>query len=230
MGKIIELPTLERPREKALHYGIETLSDYELIALLIGSGSKGSSAVDIAYQMLSVNHGLYYLVRKPFSDLLSFKGMGEKKAIKISAAFEIAKRFNNLKRYDKEKAEDSSHIYQIYKGKILDHNQSQEILYLIILDKEKHIIHEVNLYKGNENSINYSIKQIIHQVLLHNGFSFYVVHNHPSGKLDPSEGDVFFTLTLIQDCRKLNIIMEDHLIITEYGYYSFLTQDVYTDN
>ena len=77
MGKISDLPALERPREKAIRYGIEKLSDHELIALLIGSGSINSSAIDIAYKMLSDNNGLFHLVKKPFRDLLNYKGMIE---------------------------------------------------------------------------------------------------------------------------------------------------------
>ena len=84
MGKIIDLPYLDRPREKALRYGIEKLSDYELIALLISSGTKEESATDIAYTMISQNNGLINVINKPLNDLLSFKGIGKAKAIKVS--------------------------------------------------------------------------------------------------------------------------------------------------
>lgn len=229
MGKIIDLPELERPREKALRYGINKLSDYELLALLISSGCKEASAVDIAYQMLSENNGLSNLVTKPFSDLVMYKGMGKRKAIKIEAAFEIARRFNSLEKCSKEQAENSLYIYQRYKDKIISKNFSQEMLYLIILDKRKRILHEINMYKGNENSVNCSSRQIIQQILLHNGHYFYLIHNHPSGMLEPSEDDVFFTVTLINECKKLEIEMVDHLIISPSGYYSFLAHESYQD-
>ena len=224
MGKIIELPKLERPREKALYYGIEKLSDYELLALLIGSGCKDSSAIDIAYAMLRDSNGLASLVNKPFSDLLSYKGMGRNKAIKIEAAFEIARRFQSLKKGEVEKVVDGRVIYEKMKTSMLFKNSTQEHLYLIILDKQKNIIHQVNLYKGNESSVNYSSLQIIKEVLLHNGHFFYIVHNHPSGILEPSQDDIFFTINLINESRKMKITMLDHLIISENGYYSFLEQ------
>ncbi len=224
MGKIIELPKLERPREKALYYGIEKLSDYELLALLIGSGCKDNSAIDIAYAMLRDSNGLASLVNKPFSDLLSYKGMGKNKAIKIEAAFEIARRFQSLKKGEVEKVLDGRVIYEKMKTSMLFKNSIQEHLYLIILDKQKNIIHQVNLYKGNENSVNYSSLQIIKEVLLHNGHFFYIVHNHPSGILEPSQDDIFFTINLINESRKMKITMLDHLIISENGYYSFLEQ------
>ncbi len=224
LGKIIELPKLERPREKALYYGIEKLSDYELLALLIGSGCKDSSAIDIAYAMLRDSNGLASLVNKPFSDLLSYKGMGKNKAIKIEAAFEIARRFQSLKKGEVEKVLDGRVIYEKMKTSMLFKNSIQEHLYLIILDKQKNIIHQVNLYKGNESSVNYSSLQIIKEVLLHNGHFFYIVHNHPSGILEPSQDDIFFTINLINESRKMKITMLDHLIISENGYYSFLEQ------
>ena len=228
MGKISDLPALERPREKAIRYGIEKLSDHELIALLIGSGSINCSAIDIAYKMLSDNNGLFHLVKKPFRDLLNYKGMGEGKAVKIAAAFELAKRFQNLKKNDREIIDSSSVAYQRYKGKILEFND-QEMVYLIILNSRKKIIHETNLYKGNECSVNYSLKQVIHQVLIHDGHYFYIIHNHPSGELTPSEEDIFFTINLIRECKKVKIKMLDHLIISHQGYFSFLNQESYLE-
>lgn len=231
MGKIIDLPSLDRPREKAYRFGIEKLSDYELIALLISSGCKEKSATDIAYAMISQNNGLSNLINKPFSDLINYKGIGKAKAIKIEAAFEIARRCQSHQKYDKEKVEDSLFIFQRFKASVLAFNNSyQEQLYLIILDRKKRIIHEMTLYMGNESSVSYSNRQIIQQVLIHNGHFFYVIHNHPSGSLEPSEGDLFFTVNLISECRKFKIKMIDHLIVSQKGYYSFLSQSKQYDH
>ena len=224
MGKISELPKLERPREKALYYGIEKLSDYELLALLIGSGSKAHSAIDIAYAMLSDSRGLFNLVQKPTFDLLQYHGMGEKKAIKIEAAFEIARRFQNLKNDGEDKVENSQAIFLKYRHKLLVSNSIQEKMFLVILDKSGRVKHEMNIYVGNENSIRCSSRQIIQQVILHSGSSFYIIHNHPSGILSPSEDDILFTMSVINECKRLDINMVDHLIICHKGYYSFLDQ------
>ena len=154
MAKIKDLPVLERPREKAYRYGIETLSDYELISLLIGSGCQDNSASDIAYEMIRDSNGLNNLIQKPYVDLLNYKGIGKHKAIKIIASFEIAKRFK-LKQEDTDECGVTS--YSIYKRMVMRLSPlNQEYLYLIILDKRKKIVHEVNLYKGNEFSMNYS--------------------------------------------------------------------------
>ncbi|MBO4855829.1 MAG: DNA repair protein RadC [Bacilli bacterium] len=220
MAKIESLPTLERPREKAFHYGIDTLSDHELIAILIGSGTTDSSAIDIAYRMLQENNGLFYLVQKPISDLLNYKGIGNATAVKIIAAFEIAKRFNSLKMNNNEEPISIDKIYDKYKHLI--GNSIQEHMYLIVLNGKKKVIHEVNLYKGNESAVNCSWKQIIQQVLIHNGKYFYIIHNHPSGDPNPSQEDINFTSQLIRESQKLHILLLDHLIISNNGYFSFL--------
>ena len=122
------------------------------------------------------------------------------------------------------KVVDSQFIFEKIKADLLFKASNQEHLYLIILDKHKNIVHQVNLYKGNEKSVNYSSLQIIKEILLHNGHFFYIVHNHPSGILEPSQDDIFFTINLINESRKMKITMLDHLIISENGYYSFLEQ------
>ena len=231
MGKVNELPLLDRPREKALYYGIETLADHELLALLIGSGSKDSSAIDIAYFMLRDNKGLNNLANRPLLDLENYKGMGKAKAIKLSAAFEIAKRFQNKKYEEKEVISDSGPIYHRMK-RLLGYTEfpNQEVVYLVILDNKKKIVHQVNLYKGTERSVNVSSTQIIQQVIIHSGSFFYIVHNHPSGILEPSDEDLFFTTNLLKECSRFGVVMLDHLIISHQGYYSFTKHKVFLDD
>lgn len=225
MGKIKDLPVLERPREKAYRYGVEQLSDYELISLLIGYGCRESSASDIAYEMVRDSGGLYNLVQKPYVDLLNYKGIGKNKAIKIIASFEIAKRFQ-LGREDREEESliDSNYIFRRMYLRLI--NLAQEQVYLVILDKRKKIVHEVNLYKGNEHSVNYSNLHIIQQVIMHNGTYFYIVHNHPGGDLNPSDQDIFFTQLIISEGKKMGITLMDHLIIGKNGYFSFLKSEM----
>lgn len=220
MGKIVELPELQRPREKAIRYGIEKLSDYELLAILIGSGFVDSSALDIAYKMLSDSGGLRKLIQKPLLDLTNYKGIKEAKGIKLLACFELVKRVELEKGNDKDVAVDAPYVYWHCKQLISQSNQ--EHLFILILNKKHQLIHETNLYKGNESSLSVSIIQILQQVLIHGGRYFYVVHNHPSGSLEPSENDIFMTSELIRQSKRLKIDLIDHLIISDEGYYSFL--------
>ena len=225
---IKQLPSLDRPREKALHYGIEKLSDSELLAILIGSGAKEDSALDIAYQMIRESNGLFHLVEKPISDLLNFKGIKKAKAVKIIAAFEIAKRYNSTKPPEPEEDVDNEFIYKRYKT--LLSKSEQECVYLVILDKKKHIVHEVNLYRGNETCVPFSKSQIIREVYIHRGTYFYIIHNHPSGSLFPSEEDIVFTTDLIKECKKIDLILLDHLIISHSGYFSFQYAEIFEDD
>ena len=219
MSKIKDLPALERPREKALRYGVSSLSNYELIALIISSGCANSSAMDIAYAMLSDNNGLFSLVKKPFPDLLNYRGIGKDKALKISATFEIAKRFNSLQSDEKEVIDDPIQLFNKYLPILSFSNQ--EHVYLVILDKRKRVVHEVNLYKGTLDSVEVSTTQIIQQIMIHGGSYFYLIHNHPSGEVEPSEDDMIITTELINECKKVGICMLDHLIIGTDGYFSF---------
>ena len=222
MAKINELPPLERPREKAKRYGIESLSDYELLALLINCGTPENSAIDIAYQMLSDSHGLTRLVNKPLSDLKNYKGIGSDKAIRIMGCFELAKRINH-QGINEEIINSSEQVYERYKT-LFSYTQ-KEYVYLVILDKKKKVLHEVNLYKGTSDSVTCSSLEIIQQVIIHNGRYFYLLHNHPSGEPFPSNADLAFTGDLIKECKKFQINMLDHLIISPKGYFSFLKKE-----
>ena len=222
MGRIKDLPISLRPREKAYRLGIDKLSDYELLSILIGSGCQDHSASDIAYKMISDARGLNSLITRPYTDLLNYKGIGKNKAIKIIATFEIAKRFQISKsNYDHEVI-DTIKIFKKLSYELM--NSPQEFMYLFILDKRKRLIHEVNLYKGNERAVPYSVDQIIREVMIHRGSFFYIAHNHPSGQVAPSDEDVFFTTEIISAIRNMNFQMIDHLIISTDRFYSFMTQ------
>ena len=226
MSKIKDLPELDRPREKAIRYGIESLSDYELLSILIGSGSLNYSANDIAYAMLNDHGGLSSLIKVPYSELLHYKGMGSFKAIKIIAAFEIAKRCQEKGDNSIQKIVSPEQLFERYRLRITS-NSDQEIMYLVILNKKREIIHETTIFKGTKSSVNYSIHNVIQKVLINSGKYFYVIHNHPSGDITPSKDDLFFTETLRSECRKFEIKLLDHLIISTKGFFSFDESEKY---
>ena len=138
MSKISDLPALERPREKAFRYGIEKLSDIELLAILIGCGTVEKSALDIAYELLKNSKGLYNLFQTRYQDFLKIKGVKNSKAIKLAATFELGKRYEISKTNLSQKIENSNEAYQhIFP---LISNQNNEIFILLILNKKKEII------------------------------------------------------------------------------------------
>lgn len=217
--KISDLPPLERPREKALHYGISSLSNHELLALLIGSGYIDYSASDVAYQMLSESGGLINLSNKTIHDFLKIKGIGEGKAIRIMSCFELAKRITRNSPLEEKSVNSTQTAFLKYRF-MFSHLQKEHV-YLVILDKKYRVIHEASLYLGTSSEVNCSAIEIAQEVIIHSGTYFYLIHNHPSGNLSPSEEDISFTTELINTSKKLNLVLLDHLIISERGYFSF---------
>lgn len=225
MNKIKDLPPLDRPREKALRYGIEKLTTVEILAMLIGSGGKDNSALDIAKAMVEDNHSLINLADKSVTELKEYKGISDARALNLSAVFELAKRYQE-KVWEESKDEiNIDFLYQKYAPRLI--TASQEMLVLVILDKKKQITHEITLYKGGHNKLTLSYRDIFKQIIIHNGYYFYVIHNHPNNDLYPSKDDISFTVELTRKCDKLDITLMDHLIFTENGYYSFLTERAY---
>ena len=218
LSGIKELPKLERPREKAIRFGIDTLSNEELIAILLGSGTKSHSVLEIAHQLHSSSHGLFNLFKKSYEALLDNHGIGPSKALILSACFELCKRYQSSC-YLENKKVDTDSIYLRYAMKLK--TESREVLVLIVLNSKEQIIHEEVLYKGNEGSVDCSPNEIVKKVILHNGKYFYLIHNHPSGGCEPSPEDIALTGQVMSIAERVSIPLIDHIIIGRYGYYSF---------
>jgi len=228
MSKIDDLPTLEKPREKAARFGIETLSDEELLALIINVGTVGHSSLDIARDVLNDCHTLTALYNKPYQYFHSFKGLKRVNALKLSATIEIAKRMNEKTRlvYEEKASVNSDSLYQRYALSLV--GQSQENFVLVILNKNKQIIFEKVLYKGDDENVVVSQREIVRLLLLHNGYYFYLIHNHPNNSLLPSDSDIAFTKKINARAEKIGVKLLDHLIIGQTGYYSFLYSKVFS--
>ena len=218
MAKIKELPKFERPREKAIRYGIENLSNEELLAIMLRTGTRDMSALDLAHKLNSESCGLTNLFHMPYQALLDINGIGPGKALILSSCFELCSRY--LKTLSGEDGPvDLNSLINRYALKLK--NEECEVLMLISLNKRKEIIYEECLYKGNDISVDCQPDQVVKKVLLHNGKSFYLIHNHPSGNHEPSTNDSMMTTEIVRRTRKVNITLEDHLIIGKDGYYSF---------
>ena len=228
MSKIDDLPTLDKPREKAARFGIETLSDEELLALIINVGTVGHSSLDIAREVLNDCHSLTALYNKPYQYFHSFKGLKRVNALKLAATIEIAKRMNEKTRlvYEEKVEVNSDSLYQRYALSLV--GQAQENFVLVILNKNKQIIFEKILYKGDDENVTISPREIIHLLVLHNGYYFYLIHNHPNNSLSPSVSDITFTEKINKRAEKIGVKLLDHLIIGQTGYYSFLHSKVFS--
>ena len=219
MGTIQELPALERPREKALRYGVEGLSDAELLTIIVGSGYHGENASEVANKLLSTYHGLEGLSMATINDVCKNKGIKSTKAILLAAIFEIHKRLN-IRKYENDKEIiNSDYLYKKYYTSL--ENTHQEVLILVLVNKRRNIVRESLLYKGTESDVIFSYKEIWRELFVYNAYGFYLIHNHPNNQANPSKKDIIFTSEIIKESKKIRIPMIDHLIIGDDGYYSF---------
>lgn len=219
MANIKNLPKLDRPREKALRYGINSLSDSELLALLLNNGYKGNNILEIATTLLSKYKGLVGLLNVPISELKKNKGIKDVGALKIALIGEFYKRIIEKNSVVESEIIDDEYLFNKYKS--MFYQASQEYLMLIILNRRKRIIHETNIYKGQSDFIHIDFKDIYNELAKYDGKSFYLIHNHPGGDCSPSEEDIKTTLDLINQSRRMKVKLIDHLIIGDSSYYSF---------
>lgn len=227
MSKIEDLPLLERPREKALRFGINTLSDAELIAIIIGSGYKGVSALDVANDLLSRYHGLFSLYNTDFHIYKRVKGVKNKKGLSLEACFELHRRLNKLEtdKDDNNQKIDDGYLFNRYKTQLLKSDQEQ--LILIIVNRLNRIIYECTLYKGTKNNLIFSYADIWKELTVHKGYGFYLLHNHPLESCKPSKADSLFTKEIARASQRQGFHFHDHIIIGEDGYYSFKKEKIF---
>jgi len=212
---ICDLPRDERPRERMMMHGAQTLSDAELLALFIGSGLRGRNALDIARHLLG--EGLWSLAAREVTALAGMPGIGVAKATRIVAAFEFARRVATNKPEDPP---DFDH-HTIGAGLVKRYGRAyQERLGAIVLDSRHRVLTQREIFIGTINNALVSTGDIMKFVLLENGSAVVVYHNHPSGSPAPSAEDESFTQRLKYSLSMADIEMVDHLIIGAHGYFS----------
>jgi DNA repair protein RadC len=211
----------ERPREKMLMYGNSALSDAELVAILIGSGTFDVNAIELAEQILqSVNGNLSELGRRSVKDLMKFKGIGEAKAITIAAALEFGRRrqFSDvMKRDDVTGAKD---VFTLMLPTLID--LPHEEFWIVLLNRASIVIGKHRVSSGGVSGVVVDAKMVFRPALEALASSIILVHNHPSGQLKPSAQDITLTNKLREAGKTLDIQVADHLIIAHSGYYSFV--------
>ena len=214
--KISDIPINLRPREKALHYGIEELSDQELLALIIGSGGRGNSAIDIAGELLKTHaNSMESLSNTNYQSLLSFLGLKKSIALRLLATFEFHKRLNSSKYKNPPTIESIHDVYFRYQNmEDLDHEE----LVILMLDLKLRIIKEKVLYKGTFDSFEIDVREILRELVLAKAKYFYLIHNHPDEESGPSDNDILSTKIVGKAAKNMGIILLDHLIIFKGGF------------
>ena len=210
----------DRPREKFLLKGKTALSDAELVAILLGSGSRNESAVQLAQRILAHSqNNLNTLGKQTIAQLMEFRGIGEAKAITVAAALELGRRRRMEEVKDKVKITSSKTVFDIMQPLIGE--LAHEEFWVLYLNNSNKIIHKAVLSKGGITGTVVDIRLIFKSALENQATSLILSHNHPSGKLQASEADRAITQRLKIAGQHLDILVLDHVIITETGYLSF---------
>ncbi len=213
----------DRPREKMLLKGKQSLTDAELIAILLGSGSVGESAVELARRILaSVDHNLHDLGKCTINDLEKFKGIGEAKAVSIAAALELGRRRQLSDLRERPRVASSRDAYEAIAPLLTD--LYHEEFWILLLNRANEVFAREQLSSGGTSGTVVDIKMVFKAALDARAVAIIAIHNHPSGSLQPSQADVDLTKRLRKAGEILDLPMLDHLIVSERGYYSFSDQ------
>jgi DNA repair protein RadC len=209
----------DRPREKLKMHGANTLSDAELLAILIRTGTKGYSAIDAAKDLLESHENLTNLASCDLSEFRRIKGLGETKAITLAATFEIGKRIETgpVNKFNKvSQPEDIAKIYiPKYRG------ARTEIFKVLLLNTANKIFREVNVTEGILNASIVHPREVFRLAITESAASIILMHNHPSGNPDPSEEDRKITRQMIEASKIIEIKVLDHIIIAGDTFTSF---------
>lgn len=210
----------DRPREKMLEKGVRSLSDAELIAILIGSGNLDETAVEVSRRiMVSVNNNLNELGKKSITDLQKFKGIGPAKAITITAAMELGRRRKETEPEEKAKITTSGDAAIIFKPLLSD--LPHEEFWVLLLNRNNLVIDKFMVSQGGLAGTIIDVRIILKTALEKLACSMVLCHNHPSGNLTPSEADKDITKKIKEAGRYMDIPVLDHLIIGNDAYFSF---------
>lgn len=218
----------DRPRERLLELGPRVLSDAELLAILVRTGTTKLTALDVAKEMLHASgNDLGRLARLSVQDLMRFTGMGQAKAITIAAALELGRRRRDPREGSApDKVTTSADAYELMRGMLED--LPHEEFWLLLLDRANQVIGRRQVGRGGFHGTVADPKVIFRSVLEHQASGVILFHNHPSGQLRPSEADVQLTRKLVAGGRVLDIAVLDHLIVASTGFYSFADQGLLT--
>ncbi|MFM8744256.1 MAG: DNA repair protein RadC [Cytophagales bacterium] len=210
----------DRPREKLLLKGTSSLSDAELIAILIGSGTANASAVEVAKKILAEGqNNLHELAKLGVKDLMKIKGIGEAKAITIVAALELGRRRREVDATEKPKIGSSKDAYEMLRGELID--LPHEEFWVLLLNRANRVIKKRRISEGGVSGTVADPKLIYKMALEDLASAVVVAHNHPSGNLQPSQNDIDLTKKLKEAGKFLEVQLLDHLIVAGTKYFSF---------
>ena len=217
--KITEWPHEERPREKLLHAGPESLSDAELLAILIRTGVQQVTAVDLAKTLLTEFRSIEDLATRSLQELRQYKGLGGAKAVGIVAAFELGRRASARRGADRPRISSPEDVLRSYQSLLRD--LQHEIFKVLLLDSGNRLLRDVTISSGTLNSSLVHPREVFRPAILEPAASIILLHNHPSGNPEPSAEDIQITRQLFDASKIIGIPIHDHIIIAIEKYASF---------
>ena len=218
--KITQWALEDRPREKMMQKGLGSLSDAELIAILIGSGTRNETAVSLGQRILkTADNNLNELGKFTLTDFTSIKGIGEAKAITIMAAIELGRRRKRSEALNRKQITSSSDVIEVFQPLLAD--LPHEEFWVLFLNRANKIIDKQRITQGGVTGTIFDVKLILKAAIERLASSLIVCHNHPSGNKSPSEQDIQITSKLKDASRLFDISLLDHVIVTDSVCYSF---------
>lgn len=210
----------DRPREKFLLKGKAAVSDSELLAIIMGSGNREESAVELARHVLnSVDNNWHRLSQLSIKDLMKFKGVGEAKAVSIATALEIGNRKSQQEVLERQQIGSSQDAFEILQAHLAD--LPTEEFWAIFINHQNKVLYKSCLFRGGISSSVADVRIIFKTALEHFSTRIIVAHNHPAGSLNPSREDIAITQKIKESGKLLDIELLDHLIIAQNKFYSF---------
>lgn len=212
------LPEDDRPRERLLRLGAEALSAAELIAILLGSGTKSAPVLQLSQALVARFGNLQQLSEATIQELCQVKGIGSAKAIQLRAAFSLGLRLNRQNVGPKFKVEHPVHAYNLVKDQLV--GEKRELFMIVMLDAKGYVITHYTVSIGTLTETAVHPREVFYPAIRHKAVSMILVHNHPSGDLTPSKEDIELTRNLVSVGRLIGIPVNDHIIVGEKGYLS----------
>ncbi|MNL27376.1 hypothetical protein D3C87_1489640 [compost metagenome] len=217
---------MERPYEKLELYGEKALSNAELLSIIIKTGTKNISSIEIANKILKLNNkkdsDLMFLQEASIVELQGIKGIGKVKAIQLKAVVELSIRMNQKSNYQKIQIKEPQDVAKIFMTEL--RNKKREIAKIVILNNKNLVDKIVDISLGGNNFASIDIKDILHEAVKMQAPKIILVHNHPSGDPSPSKSDIDVTIKLRDASEMLDIKLLDHIVIGDMRYTSIFTQ------
>jgi len=222
MNKLIikDWALADRPREKLLEKGRRSLTDAELLAILIGSGSRDETSVALCKRLLAdLKNDLTTLSQMEIGNLCRYKGIGQAKAITIIAAMELGRRRKEIVQKSNPLLNSSKRVYEYFKAQLQD--LAHEEFWVLYLTKGCKVLDKQLIGKGGNDFTPVDVRSVLRNALISGACSIILIHNHPSGTLKPSKADEHLTNKIVNGASMMDIHVNDHLIFADNGYFSF---------